>query len=76
MTTLNGTITIKGTFDTYIIEQGDLDERFPNNFFIKSVNGYSNFETNGHKSLMAAVNHVQKMIRNEYVDRCLDKPTE
>lgn len=66
-------IEIKGTFDTYEIEQGLIEDR-PDYFVTTSLNGYCNYDMGGHRSLIAAIQHVQQMIRNEYRDRCLDKP--
>lgn len=71
-TTLYSSIMIEGDFDKYKINQ-DMDDR---KFYITSENGYSNHDAGGHKSLCAAIKHVERMIKNEYVDRCIERPKE
>lgn len=63
-------ITIKGDFDTYRITQ-NVDSY--SIFVIESERGYSNYD-HPHKSLVAAIKHVNTMIKNEYIDRCLEEP--
>lgn len=62
-------IEIKGDFDRYEIFQ-DEEGRFITN----SEKGYDNSCTFGHRSLVAAIQHVYAMIKTEYLDRCMEKP--
>jgi hypothetical protein len=52
--------------DIYYIEQDDNGR-----FYITSENGYNGYEGDGHSSLVSAINHVNKMIKNYFLDRCL-----
>jgi hypothetical protein len=65
---LVGDIRITGVNnEIFIIEQSDLDR-----FYITSTNGYNGYEGSGFKSLVSAINHVNKMIANYYHDRCIE----
>ena len=70
LTTLQSTrirITEPSIDDVYYIEQSDDNGRF----YITSFRGYNGYEGAGYSSLVQAITHVNKMIKNYFVDRCL-----
>ena len=70
LTTLQSTrirITEPSIDDIYYIEQSDDNGRF----YITSEKGYNGYEGDGHSSLVQAITHVNKMIKNCFLDRCL-----
>lgn len=72
-TTLVNYIEIEGDFDTYTIYQTD-EEGIEGRFITESKCGYSNYDNDGHRSLLEAIKHVHAMIKTEYLDRCLEQP--
>jgi len=68
---LNGNVMIKGIEgEIWVIKQDETNNRF----YITSSKGYNGYEGKGHSSLSQSLKHVDEMIKNYYIDRCLEEP--